>query len=45
MLSSGKGLAEGHCRYHVQFKARHGPHWYPTYKAAELKPYLTVAAE
>jgi hypothetical protein len=45
MLSSGKGLAEGHCRYHVQFKARHGSHWYPTYKAAELKPYLTVAAE
>jgi hypothetical protein len=43
--STGKGLAEAHCRYHVQFRARHGSHWYPTYKAADLKPYLTVAAE
>jgi len=34
-----------HCRYHVQFKSRHGSHWHPTYKAVELKPYLTVAAE
>jgi hypothetical protein len=34
-----------HCRYHVQFKARHGSHWHATYKAAELQPYLTVAAE
>lgn len=45
MRAAGKGLAEGHCRYHVQFKARHGSHWYPTYKAAELKPYLLVSAE
>jgi hypothetical protein len=45
MRSAGKGLAEMHCRYHVQFRARHGSHWYPTYKAADLKPYLAVAAE
>jgi hypothetical protein len=43
--SSGSGLAEFHCRYHVQFRARHGSHWHPTYKAADLKPYLVVAAE
>jgi len=34
-----------YCNYHVQFRARHGSHWYPTYKAADLRPYLTVAAE
>jgi hypothetical protein len=45
MRSAGVGLAEFHCRYHVQFKARHGSHWHPTYKAADLKPYLAVAAE
>lgn len=43
MRSAGIGHAEMHCRYHVQFKARHGSHWHPTYKAADLKPYLTVA--
>ena len=45
MRSAGVGLAQMHCRYHVQFRARHGSHWYPTYKAADLKPYLIVAAE
>jgi hypothetical protein len=45
MRSVGIGHAEFHCRYHVQFKARHGSHWHPTYKASELQPYLTVAAE
>lgn len=45
MLAAGVGHAEMHCRYHVQFKARHGSHWCPTYKAADLMPYLTVAAE
>src|SRR5271165_1736259 len=43
--SAGVGLAEMHCRYHVQFRARHGSHWHPTYKAADLKPYLIAAAE
>ena len=45
MRSAGVGTRSMHCRYHVQFKARHGSHWHPTYKAGELKPYLTVAAE
>jgi len=45
MRSAGVGHAEMHCRYHVQFKARHGSHWHPTYKAADIKPYLTVAAQ
>ena len=45
MRSAGQGLAEMHCRYHIQFRARQGSHWYPTYKAAELKPYLAVSAE
>ena len=45
MRAIGVGHAEYHCRYHVQFKARHGSHWHLTYKAADLKPYLTVAAE
>jgi hypothetical protein len=45
MCSAGIGPAEFHCRYHVQFRARHGSHWHPTYEAAELKPYLAVATE
>lgn len=43
MHSTGKGYAELHCRYHVQFKARHGSHWCPTYRAGELKPYVAAA--
>jgi hypothetical protein len=45
MRSAGIGHAEFHCRYHVQFRARHGSHWHGTYKAADLKPYLASAAE
>lgn len=45
MRSEGVGLAAYHCRYHVQFRARHGSHWCPTYRAAELKPYLVVASK
>jgi hypothetical protein len=45
MRAARVGLASLLCRCHVQFKARHGSHWHPTYKAAELKPYLAVAAE
>ena len=41
--SQGNGLSRFHCRYHVQFKARHGSHWHPTYRAADLKPYLAAA--
>ncbi|TAY15259.1 hypothetical protein ELH96_24825 [Rhizobium leguminosarum] len=41
--SAGAGLAQFHCRYHVQHKARHGSHWHPTYKASELLPYVRSA--
>lgn len=33
------------CRYHVQFKSRHGSHWHATYRAADLLPYLKAAAQ
>ena len=45
MAASGVGLAAMHCRNHVQFRARHGSYWYPTYKAADLKPYLASALQ
>jgi hypothetical protein len=45
MRAASAGLALCHCRYHVQFRARHGSHWCPTYKAADLKPYLQCADE
>jgi hypothetical protein len=45
MLTAGVGLAPLHCRYHVQYRARHGSHWCATYKAADLKPYLEVATQ
>jgi len=45
MASSGSGLAQSHCRYHVQFAARHGSHWHATYRAADLQPYLKAAAQ
>jgi hypothetical protein len=44
MRAAGLGLSEFHCRYHVQFRARHGSHWCPTYKATDIKPYLASAA-
>ena len=31
------------CVYHVQRKARHGSHWHPGYRAADLKPYVRCA--
>lgn len=43
MRSEGRGLAQHHCRYHVQHKARHGSHWHGTYKASELLPYARSA--
>ena len=45
MRSSGIGLAEFHCRYHVQFHARHGSHWCPSIRAPELRPYLRIATQ
>lgn len=43
-LASGKGRAPLHCRYHQQFKNRHGSHWHPTLRAGDLKPYVTASA-
>lgn len=45
MRAAGVGLAAMHCKYHVQFRARHGSYWCPTYKAADLKPYLATATQ
>jgi hypothetical protein len=41
--SEGRGLAQFHCRYHTQFKARHGSYWHGTYKASDLRPYIRCA--
>jgi len=40
----GRGLSKLHCRYHVQWRNRHGSFWKGTYRAAELQPYRTAAA-
>lgn len=45
MRAAKQGLAAFHCRYHVEHYARHGSHWHPSYRAADLKPYLTAASE
>lgn len=45
MVAAGVGLAQTMCQRHVQLRARHGSPWCPTYKAADLKPYLTSAAQ
>ena len=39
----GRGLSQFHCRYHVQFKNRHGSFWKATYRASELQPYRRAA--
>lgn len=41
--NAGKGLSVYHCRYHIQFKNRHGSFWKGTYRAAELRPYRRAA--
>jgi hypothetical protein len=43
MAAAGHGHAAFHCRYHVQFRSRHGSHWRPSYRATELRPYLEAA--
>ncbi|RWQ28887.1 MAG: hypothetical protein E5Y88_27240 [Mesorhizobium sp.] len=42
-LASGTGRSPFECRYHTQYRARHGSSWHATYRAAELKPYLDAA--
>lgn len=34
-----------YCKYHRQHKARHGSHWHGTYRAEELQPYISCAAQ
>lgn len=43
-FAAGTGRSQFHCRYHVQWKSRHGSHWHGTYRAAELRPYLDSAS-
>jgi hypothetical protein len=43
MEAAGQGLAAFHCKRHVEHKARHGSHWHRSYRAGELKPYLSAA--
>ena len=40
---AGRGLSLIHCRYHVQFRNRHGSLWKGTYSAADLRPYRRAA--
>lgn len=40
----GTGLSRTLCRYHREFKARHGSAWKRSYSGADLRPY-TAAAE
>ena len=40
---AGRGLSLYHCRYHIQFKNRHGSFWKGTYRAVELLPYRRAA--
>lgn len=45
MVAAGVGVADTLCKRCIQHRARHGSVWYPTYKAADLKPYLVVAKQ
>lgn len=40
---AGQGVSPSHCKYHVQWKSRHGSFWKGTYSAADLKPYQAAA--
>jgi hypothetical protein len=44
MRASGKGLS-AHCRFHVQYAARHGSAWKRSYTATELTPFRKTARE
>lgn len=43
MKAAREGLAPHHCRRHVEHRARHGSYWRPSFKASELRPYITAA--
>lgn len=36
---AGHGLSDHHCRYHLQYRNRHGSLWKGTYTKTDLKPY------
>jgi hypothetical protein len=38
-VKAGAGFNPYHCKYHVQFKSRHGSAWKGTYTADHLRPY------
>ena len=43
MKAAREGLAPHHCRRHVEHRQRHGSYWRPSFKASELRPYITAA--
>lgn len=43
MKAAREGLAPHHCRRHVEHRARHGSYWRASFKASELRPYITAA--
>ncbi|MCA1544164.1 hypothetical protein I6F18_29930 [Bradyrhizobium sp. NBAIM32] len=43
MKAAREGLAPFHCRRHVEHRARHGSFWRPSFKASELRPFITAA--
>jgi hypothetical protein len=43
MRAAAHGLAQFHCKYHVQHKSRHGSHWRKSYRAGELRLYRKAA--
>lgn len=42
-LDAGNGRSKLYCRYHSQFRSRHGSHWHASYRATDLGPYLKTA--
>jgi hypothetical protein len=43
MKAAREGLAPHHCRACVEHRQRHGSYWRPSFKASELRPYITAA--
>lgn len=43
MKAARQGLAPHHCRRHVEHRQRHGSYWRPSFKASELRPFITAA--
>lgn len=43
MRAAGQGFASFHCKRHVEHRARHGSYWKKSFRADEIKPYLSAA--